>query len=400
MSLSLIVGACSALPTSGPSVSNILDEYDDVQDSADGLTSTMPALSFELVDLSQRVVQVLQSQPADTLQSKFGDYRPSPDARIGVGDAVSIVIWEAGSNLFGGASSARGLVGADLAGVEPNTSTQGQIPEQIVPRDGRITVPFTPSRIPVVGRTPVQVQEAIIAALQTRTADPQVIVAITRSGSNAVSVVGEVKAGDRVPLSVQGDRLLDVLAKVGGVSVPVNEASVILTRDTTTVEVPLARILADSRENIFMRGGDIVTVVRRPKAYSALGATGANYNIVFGGDTLSLSEAITKAGGLQDFRADPEGVFLLRYERADLVRAFKPDTKIATGDEPVPTVYAVNMRSVAGMFLAQNFEMRDKDVLFVSNAPLTEMQKLIQLIQGAAQPVATGAGISNAFGGN
>src|SRR6266581_4297471 len=65
---------------------------------------------------------------------------------------------------------------------------------------------------------------------------------------------------------------------------------------------------------ISMPPGDVLTLVRLPQSFTAFGATGANAQISFPSEKLTLVEALAKAGGLQDLRSDPEGVFLFRFE--------------------------------------------------------------------------------------
>jgi polysaccharide export outer membrane protein len=50
----------------------------------------------------------------------------------------------------------------------------------------------------------------------------------------------------------------------------------------------------------------------------------------------------------------------------------------------VPIIYRLNMRQPDGFFLAERFPVRDKDVLFVSNAQSVELTKLLNVIDLAA----------------
>src|SRR5690606_27875143 len=116
-----------------------------------------------------------------------------------------------------------------------------------------------------------------------------------------------------------GDRLLDVIATAGGIRAPVNETFVQLSRGGRTVRVAMSRIVGDPRENIFMRPDDVVTLVRDPQKVVLYGATGRNAEAAFEADQMSLAEGLAKAGGLLDHRADPGGVFVLRYEQPAIV---------------------------------------------------------------------------------
>ena len=142
----------------------------------------------------------------------------------------------------------------------------------------------------------------------------------------------------------------------------------------------MARVVADPRENIFMRPDDVITLVREPQTFVAYGATGRNAEIPFDADGISLAQALAKAGGLLDFRADAEGVFILRYEPVSLAsRLVNLDTATLVGNR-APIVYRLNLRDPNGLFLAQQFRIFPKDVLYASNASLSDAEKVFQAI--------------------
>ncbi len=88
--------------------------------------------------------------------------------------------------------------------------------------------------------------------------------------------MGEVTGGARIPLSVRGDRLLDVIATAGGIKTAVHETTIQLTRDNRTASAPLQALLDDPRENVYARPGDVITVSRETRTFTVLGAAGQN----------------------------------------------------------------------------------------------------------------------------
>jgi len=48
----------------------------------------------------------------------------------------------------------------------------------------------------------------------------------------------------------------------------------------------------------------------------------------------------------------------------------------------VPILYRISMRDAEGYFLAQAVQMRDKDVVLVTNAETTQLLKLIGVVRG------------------
>ncbi|MBY6244207.1 sugar transporter, partial [Methylosinus sp. Sm6] len=155
--------------------------------------------------------------------------------------------------------------------------------------------------------------------------------------------------------------------------------------------VPLGALQANPRENIYVRPGDVVTVEHTPQTFTVAGATGANSVLNFGSRSITLEEAIGKAGGLEDQRADPAALYVLRYEPRAIASAFPTATAELASRPQVPVAYHLDMRDPKALFTARRFAMRDKDILFVSNAPLTEVGKVLRLISMLTQPAIQGA---------
>jgi polysaccharide export outer membrane protein len=188
-----------------------------------------------------------------------------------------------------------------------------------------------------------------------------------------------------------------VIASAGGFRSQVHETFVSLTRGDRTARVPLATLLASPRENIFVRPGDVVTVEHTPQTFTVAGATGANSVLDFGARSLTLEEAIGKAGGIQDQRADPSGLYVLRYEPSAMVAAYPAAAPDLASRPLVPVAYHLDMRDPKALFSARRFVMRDKDILFVSNAPLTEVGKGLHLVSMLTQPAIQGAVLGTRF---
>lgn len=354
--------SCDWLPSAGPSTSEV--------NAAAKPTSTGQT-RFALIDVNPDVVARMEAWTASSLRGSFGRQHPVSGQGIGVGDYVQVVIWEAAA---GGLFSAP--VTQQLGGSGARSAT---IPEQVVGPDGAITVPYA-GRVQVVGRAPQQVEQAIVNSLQGKAVEPQALVTVTKNIANTVTVVGEVTGGARVPLTTRGDRLLDVVATAGGTRAPAHETFITLARDGRSVRIPMQAILADPSENVFVRPGDVISVAREQQTFTAAGATGQNSLVPFDAMGITLDQAIAKAGGLNDFRADPTGVFVIRYEQPadyDQLGFVRPGPNVTS---QVPVIYRVNMRDPNGFFLARHFPVRNKDILYVSNAPSMDLQKTMNIL--------------------
>jgi polysaccharide biosynthesis/export protein len=394
---SLVLAGCSTIPTSGPTVSEVFDQA----------AATGP-LYFDLIDIDDHVVRTLLSRPAESFHNQFSSYGKPPVPTIGIGDTVSVSIWEAaGGGLFG-APAIPGAAGA-TAGGGPTA-----IPAQVVGPDGGITVPFA-GRVPVAGHTPLQVQNEIQQRLAQRAIEPQVIVTVANTVTDAVTVTGEGSSA-HVPLSVGGTRLLDAVVAAGGAAgvtpaggaaaaggliigaskPPTYETLVRLSREGVTATTPMEQLILDPTENIYAWPGDIVTLLDEPQTFSVFGATTTNSEVPFGARKITLAEALAKSGGLVDLRADPRGIFLFRFEPSSVVSALHAPVLTTGPNATSPVVYRLDMRNVQNYFYAQRFPIENKDVIYVANAPLTELLKVFTLINTITGPVITGVVTSRA----
>jgi len=364
-----LLAACGALPSAGPSTGDILSES----------RGTVP--SYDVIALTPQVADRLAANQFETFSSTFGSIGNPADLRIGIGDTVVVTIFEAAS---GGLFSGEGGLGGSVKNIS--------MPAQPVARDGTIKIPYV-GQVEVAGRTPAQVQTSIEAGLRDKAIDPQVIVAVNGE-SNSVTLTGDVGATGRIPLNLGGDRLLDVIAAAGVESAPF-ETFVRVSRGSEEVTLTLARIIEDPSQNIFLRPGDQIHVFVEAQNYSTFGAIGRTGTTALQTQKLTLLEAVGRSGGLQDSRANPQGVFVFRYEPPELYALVRdgrrPPVVHAAG---VPVVYQIDLRDPNGFFTAQRFLVRDDDILYVTNAPSTDLSKFLGIITGTLGQVQSTAGFA------
>lgn len=374
MAAATLLSGCNVLPKDGPG-------YRHVDEQAKG--DEVNPLPFVLVDINGHVIETQRTRSRVSIAESFPRETGAPDFLISRGDAVTVSIWEAGTETLFSGSQTRSIEGA-----APPSARGVQIPAQVVGADGRISVPFA-GRIDVLGKSPVEVQELIEKALTGKAARPQALVSVGHGGSNMVTVIGELTAGARVPLSMNGDRLLDVLAAAGGVRAAAWDTSISLTRGESTVTIPMTEVLRDPSENVYLRPGDSVVVTKRGKTFSAMGATGRTAQVPFDSASVSLIEAVARAGGLLDLRADPRGVYLFRNETIDVARklGLLAEDEQRTPGSLVPVIYRLDMTQAGSFFMAERFEMRDRDILYVASASGSQLMKFLNLLGAVTQPV-------------
>lgn len=377
LGLGLAVSGCGGfLPAQGPSASDV------IQQANVGDPEGLPR--YLVTDISPATVAILKQVPNLTLAGRFGQHDGAPSSTIGVGDTVAVTLWEAAS---GGLFSSASVTGVTAG------SHSAAIPDQPVGRDGQITIPYA-GRIRVAGLTPAQVERSIIGKLTGKAIEPQALVTVSKNVSNSVTVTGEVTNGAQVPMTARGERILDVIALAGGIKAPVHDVFISLSRGSTTAKIPMQALLTNPRENIFVRPRDVITVESQPQTFTAFGSTGQNQLVKFEAAGITLEEAVAKAGGLQADMANPEGVFLMRAEPASIAAQIDPTYPIPPGARTVNVVYRINLKDTATYFLARNFQMRNKDVIYVAASPSTEFYQAMRLFSTVTQPVVTGGSLA------
>ncbi len=352
--VALFLTGCQSLPADGPSA------------------RTLSEPGHALVEVDFGVSQTLRTLAEATPAGLAGADFDGPLDLIGVGDELSLSIYEPSGALFG----ARGADGRVQGGSETFTAT--------VDRDGRIGVPFG-GRVAVQGLTAPQAADVVRRALAGRVGSPQVTAALSRQPSNGVTVLGEVKTPGRAVLTLEASRLLDVVAAVGGPSRPAEEIEVRLRRDGREWSAPLIQVMSAFDQNVRLRPGDQLALMHRPRRYSSFGALGEVTQADLGPGELTLAGALGRSGGLDPTRADARQVLLFRFERPEAARAL--GLTQAPTPRGVPVVYRLDLTRPDGLFAAQDFVVRPDDLIYVPRSGSTELRGFFELVQSVTRVV-------------
>jgi polysaccharide export outer membrane protein len=357
----LMQGGCTALGGSGPSHASIkrLNK------------ASYTGNDIAVVDLNggtlKRISGYEQSRSFATL---LGDSE-AQDPVLGAGDVLDISVWEAPPAVLFGAAAEGSSAGA---GAQNRTVIQ-----QVVATDGALSIPFV-GRMDAAGKTPAQIEREIVNRLTGRANDPQAIVRLSQNDARNVTVLGEVAGSRRVPIGPRGERLLDVIASAGGTRQPVGQVTVQLSRGTDTASMVLDKVIRDPQQNIRIKAGDVVTLLYQPYSFIALGAVARSAEIPFEGGKFSLAQALGRTGGLRDDRANIQGVFIFRLEEPEAVDPVEKINARRMENGRIPVVYRLNMGDPTAFFVAQDFVMRDKDILYVSTAPGADLSRFVSTV--------------------
>jgi polysaccharide export outer membrane protein len=383
----LAIAGCQATPGEGP---NMLGA---------ARTST-DALPFDIVDLTPQSVIAYRPGSLPATAASPVKQASTPPFAVGPADVLKVHIVE---RYTGG-------VFATLH--EPNTL----VVTRRVTVDGTIDVPFV-GTVPVAGRDLRQIQAEILGRLAGKANEPQVMVELETDRTNVVTVSGAVaKPG---PLSLMdGTRsVLEAIDRAGGPVFEVAQSGApqpqssssgaslathapggaglggyglstgggssrsVLSptpktlSDASQMRVVVRRqgkVIAEEQLSKIMMGGDIplqkgddVVVSPNNQVVTILGAVQRAGNLPIIKPDMTLADALGESGGLLDPRADRTGVLVFR----------PPETVANPGNRG--HIFRLDLVEPVSIFVARQFALYPQDVLYVTNAPLYEYDKIL-----------------------
>ncbi len=362
---SLALTGCSMISDSGPSRRIVESEATATLGATQG-----SILDYALVDLNRVVLPLITDPGPGSLLRTFGaGHGPAPEIKVGIGDTLQVTLFEA---------QAGGLFIPVDAGSRPGNFVS--LPNQTVDAKGYITVPYA-GQIRVLDRGTPAIQQDIINRLKDRAIEPQAVVSVVSQTSTEVTLVGDINNPGKIAINAAGDRVLDAISRAGGIRSPGYEEFVTLQRHGLKGTVYFINLVKDPRENVYVAPGDTLYVYQYQRAFMAFGATGASGQFKFLQENVTLSDAVGKAGGLLDSRAEPGQVFVYRIEQRSTLEKMGVDvSRFAEDRETIPTIFRVNFRDPSGFFAARSFPMRDNDIIYVDNADQVEITKFLNMI--------------------
>ncbi len=348
--IAALVASCG-LPRSGPGKREIYSGS--VQQQGDAF----------IVAVNSRVTRATSVQPALGFSNAFTSAGMLGSDIINPGDTLGLLIYENVDD---------GLLAAEGANATPLEEIQ-------VDGSGFIFVPYA-GRIRAAGNTPEGLRRVITNQLDTQTPDPQVLVRRISGDGSTVSVVGGVGAQGLFAIERPTRTLSAMIARAGGLSIPSEVALITVLRGAHRSTVWFDDLYTNPEFDIPLRGGDRILVEQDRRAFTVMGATGAQSRLEFDTQTLSAIEAIAQVGGLNSNLADPTGVFVFRNEPASIANQVLGRSDL-TGTQRM--VYVLDLTAPTGMFEARDFVVRDDDTLYVTEAPFVTWNKTISALTGS-----------------
>ena len=335
-----IVAGCQAVPGDGPWMN-------------DASSRTTEALPFDIIDLTPTTVIAYRPPTSIDVPSATGALPTVGRITAARGDVLKVRIFEP---YDGSVFPTIQKPGADL-GV------------QRVSDEGTIEVLYVGS-VAVAGLDLTQIEQRIANQLTAKgkAQDPQVIVEFVADRTNTIMVSGDVKNPGRLS-TLDGLRsIVDAINRSGGLNnTAAAQAEVVLRRNGQPVlQLQYSDLLAG--HDVAVQKGDEIVVRPNSRTFTVLGAVGKAGNVELTKTNLTLLEALGAVGGLNDERANKTGVFVFRM--GDLQS--NPNAR--------GRVFRLDLNQPVSIFVAQQFGVQPRDVLYVTNAPLYEYNKILTAI--------------------
>jgi len=362
-----MVSSCGVLPRVGPNKREIY--AGSVQRQGDAF----------VVTVNDRVTRATAVQPALGFTDDFRNAGRLGSDTIRPGDTLGLTIWE---NVDDGL----------LAGEAAN---QTVLEEVQVDGAGFIFVPYA-GRIRAAGNTPEAIRRIITSKLDEQTPDPQVQVRRLAGDGATVSLIGAVGGQGVYPIQRPTRTLSAMLANAGGIAIEPEIAQITVIRGEQRSKVWFQDLFKHPEFDIALRAGDRILVEEDTRAFTALGATGAQARVPFESQTLSAVEALAQVGGLSASASDPTGVFVMRNEPAAIANQVLGRNDLQGAQR---LIYVLDLTKPNGMFMARDFSVRDDDTLYVTEAPFAQWSKVISALTGTLGALGSVSTASDTLGG-
>lgn len=321
-----------------------IDESE-LDQSLDGRVDVQP-ITPELVD-SMRVVQAPAPVSPQAMHQQVQGY----EYRVGPGDILSVIVYDHPELTI-------------PAGAERSAAETGN---RIRP-NGTMFYPYV-GRVRVEGMTLDEVRDLIAGRLSSVINDPQVEVGIAAFNSQKVYISGAVENPGTLPLTIVPMTVLDAISEVGGAQDNADWRNVTLNRNGGEQRISLYAMMrqGDMTQNRLLHDGDLLHVpTLENQNVIVMGQVSRPGAIALGNERITLTDALGRAGGVNESRAEPSGIFVVRG---------KPP-----GDEKIATIYQLDISDATRLLLGTRFPLEPQDVVYVTSAPLARWNSVISLL--------------------
>lgn len=365
--LSVILSACAIVPGQRMIVpSNI--------DASGGEYSSAPRqqINVPITDINLDEIQKLQSASKSTVSQQVQSVlsaasSEAPSYKVGKGDVLQITVWDHPE-----------LVAA-LGQPNPTSRPADAAPGFLVDDEGNVQFPYA-GTVHVAGQTVKQIQAKLNGLISKIYKEPQVTVRVASFRWAQIYIDGEVRTPGSQQINDIPMTLTEAIGRAGGFTPNADQSKVDLIRGDQTIRIDIPELIDAGRNpsQIMLQRGDMLRVAARDEnGIYVMGEVNKPATILpMRSGKLTLAEAISQAGSLNQTTAEAKQLFVIRAPYG------------STGN---PQIYHLDATSPVSMILANQFDLQPKDVVFVDNGALVKFNRVLSLLLPAINAGLTAA---------
>lgn len=358
---SVLLSGCT-LPGSHLSLSGKhIVEADSEQSSDEDISSRVNVYKLSANTVSSFKGSPISSRSNPNLDKQVAQYK----YYIGPGDILNITIWDHPELTI-------------PAGSYRSSSESGNW----VHADGSIFYPYI-GTVHVQGKTVTEIRDEIAKRLAKYIESPQVDVNVAAFRSQKAYITGEINQPGQQAISNVPLTILDAINRSGGLSADADWRNITLTRNGKEESISLYALMqrGDLTQNRLLQNGDIIHVPRNDaQKVFVMGEVNDPKLLKIDRSGMSLTEALSNVGGINQLDADATGVFVIRSIKNDPVQATSPKSDDGAGQQeqpPIANIYQLDIKDATALVIGTEFQMQPYDIVYVTAAPITRWNRVI-----------------------